>query len=96
VPYFIALHGGSVEATLLDPHHQTRAMAGNPITWIQVMDLVRKLDEKRRAGEHLSELDADGLVTLLLAFNEGVVCALPTSETRPERVGGERGQASER
>lgn len=62
-------------------------MAGSPVTWVEVMNLVRALDAKRRAGQHLSEEEADRLVTMLVAFHEGVVCALPTSDSRPERIG---------
>jgi hypothetical protein len=61
-------------------------MTGTPITWVEVMELVRALEAQRRAGEHLTKEDAERLVTMLVAFHEGVVCALPTSETRPERV----------
>lgn len=61
-------------------------MAGSLVTWAEVMDLVKELDRKRSAGERVTERDADRLVTMLLAFHKGVVCALPTSEAHPERI----------
>ena len=65
-------------------------MAGTLVTWAQVMDLVRALDAKRTDGERVGEEDADRLLTMLLAFNDGVVRAVPTTQTPSERVGRDR------
>ena len=53
-------------------------------TWIQVMTLVRELEDRRRAGKHLSGDDAERLVGMLLDFNRQAVEAVPES-SQPDR-----------
>jgi hypothetical protein len=49
-------------------------------TWMQVMAVVRQLDERRRSGTVLEGRDADQLVTLLLDFHQKVVVKTPSGE----------------
>jgi hypothetical protein len=48
------------------------------ITWMQVIAEVRRLDDKRRSGEPLSEGDAAGLVAMVLDFHHQAVKKVPT------------------
>jgi hypothetical protein len=49
-------------------------------TWMQVMALVRRLDEKRRREGRIGEREAEELVTLLLDFHRQTVARSPSGE----------------
>jgi hypothetical protein len=49
-------------------------------TWMQVMALVRKLDEKRHREGRIGERDADELISLLLDFHRQTVARTPSGE----------------
>ena len=55
-------------------------------TWMQVMALVRELDDKRRRREELTKDDAERLVAMLLDFHMGTVEALPNKNGTAERT----------
>jgi hypothetical protein len=48
------------------------------VTWMQIMAEVRRLDDKKKGGEHLSEADAAELVAMLLDFHSQAVVTAPT------------------
>ena len=48
------------------------------VTWMQIMVEVRRLDDKRKSGEGLSEQEAAGLVAALLTFHNQAVKKVPT------------------
>ena len=48
------------------------------VTWMQIIAEVRRLDDKQKGGEHLSEKDAAGLVAMLLDFHNQAVVKVPT------------------
>jgi hypothetical protein len=50
-------------------------------TWMQVMAVVKDLDERRRRGPALDGRDAERLVTMLLDFHRDVVIKTPSSDT---------------
>ncbi len=49
-------------------------------TWMQVMALVRRLDEKRRREGSLGDRDAEQLITLILDFHEQTIARPPPGE----------------
>jgi hypothetical protein len=61
------------------------------ITWMQIMAEVRRLDDKQKGGEHLSEEDAAGLVAMLLDFHHQAVVKVPTP-SRPSLKAASQGK----
>jgi hypothetical protein len=60
------------------------------VTWMQVMAEARRLDEKRKCGEHLSEDEGAGLVDMLLDFHNQAVEKVPEPSRPSLRVTGQR------
>ena len=52
-------------------------------TWMQVMALVRRLDEKRHREGRVGDRDADQLVSMLLDFHKQTVARPPSGEMSP-------------
>lgn len=69
------------------------AGGGSVVTWMQIMAEVRRLDDKRKRGEHLGEEDAAGLVAMLLDFHNQAVVSVPMP-SRPSlrRTGQDNGR----
>jgi hypothetical protein len=59
------------------------------VTWMQIMAEVRRLDDKRKLGEHLGEDDATRLVAMLLDFHDQAVVKVPTPSRPPSRRAGQ-------
>ena len=68
------------------------AKGGSMVTWMQIIAEVRRLDDKQKRGEHLSEEDGSGLVAMLLDFHNQAVANVP-APSRPslELTGQDKG-----
>lgn len=47
------------------------------VKWMQIMAEVRRLDDKRKCGDGLSQEEAAGLLTMLLDFHHQAVDKVP-------------------
>jgi hypothetical protein len=63
---------------------------GIMVNWMQIMVEVRRLDDKQKRGEHLSEGDAAGLVAMLLDFHHQAVVKVPTPSRLSLKATGQR------
>jgi hypothetical protein len=59
------------------------------VTWMQIMVEVRRLDDKRKTAEHLSEDDAEKLVSMLLDFHNQAVEKVPEPSTPSLKMAGQ-------
>jgi hypothetical protein len=76
-------------------YHRPTAGGGSTVNWMQIMVEVRRLDDKQKSSEHLSEADAAGLVVMLLDFHHQAVVKVPTP-SRPSLKRRARARAAER
>ncbi len=59
-------------------------------TWMQVMALVRRLDEKRHREGRIGDRDAEQLLTMILDFHKQTVARSPSGEMSAVRPVEER------
>jgi hypothetical protein len=58
-------------------------------TWMQVIAVVKELDDRRRRGLNLDGRDAEKLVTMVLDFHQKAVIKTPSSDVTPAVIGHE-------